>query len=156
MIDTHLSRKYLIPLQITLLIVKKDFPKFPNSNLTYHSALMNWNMGYFNKSLEYLGNIEEVARAAQEIQEVRAGGLPKGVGACGKTPPMEVCRRSAEGCVGACGKTPPMEVCQKSARGLPEVCQVREHGRSPTTTTNARREVLFTHCGLKVHSHYSV
>ena len=35
--------------------------------------------------------------------------------------------------------------------GRPEVYQVRE----PATTTNAR-EVLFTHCGLKVHSHYSV
>ena len=39
-----------------------------------------------------------------------------------------------------------------SAGGRPEVYRVRE----PTTTTNARREVLFTHCGLKVHSHYSV
>ena len=38
---------------------------------------------------------------------------------------LEVCWRSAGGYVGACGKTPPMEVCQKSARGLPEVCQVR-------------------------------
>ena len=62
-----------------------------------------------------------------EVCRRSAGGLPRGVGACGKTPPMEVCRRSAEGCVGACGKTPPMEVCQRSARGLPEVCQVREH-----------------------------
>ena len=38
-----------------------------------------------------------------------------------------------------------------SAGGRPEMYQVRE----PATTTNAR-EVLFTHCGLKVHSHYSV
>ena len=40
----------------------------------------------------------------------------------------------------------------RSAGGRLEVYQVREL----TTTTNARREVLFTHCGLKVHSHYSV
>ena len=70
MIGTHLTRKHLIPIQITLLVVKKDFPKFPNSNLTYHSAPMNWNMGYFNKSREYLENIEEVARAAQLLQRV--------------------------------------------------------------------------------------
>ena len=43
-------------------------------------------------------------------------------------------------------------VCRRSAGGRPEVYQVRE----PTTTTNARTKVLFTHCGLKVHSHYSV
>ena len=36
-----------------------------------------------------------------EVCRRSAGGLPKGVGACGKTPPMEVCRRSAEWCVGA-------------------------------------------------------
>ena len=50
------------------------------------------------------GGMFEVNVSAGGLLEVcwrSAGGLPKGVGACGKTPPMEVCRRSAEGCVGA-------------------------------------------------------
>ena len=50
------------------------------------------------------GGMFEVNVSAGGLLEVcwrSAGGLPKGVGACGKTPPMEVCRRSAGGCVGA-------------------------------------------------------
>ena len=67
---------------------------------------------------------------------------------------LEVCQRRCElDCSSALHlKGWLLEVCQRSAGGRPEVYQVRE----PTTTTNARREVLFTHCGLKVHSHYSV
>ena len=74
--------------------------------------------------------------------DVSAGGL------------LEVCQRHCElDCSSALHRKGwLLEVCQRSAGGRPEVYRVRE----PTTTTNARREVLFTHCGLKVHSHYSV
>ena len=102
---------------------------------------------------------------------VSAGGLPEVVERSRLTCLPEICWRSArswrsaggllEVCQRRCEldcssalhlKGWLLEVCQRSAGGRPEVYQVRE----PTTTTNARREVLFTHCGLKVHSHYSV
>ena len=44
-----------------------------------------------------------------------------------------------------------------SSRMEPKESREGSYGqaRDVTTTTNARRKVVFTHCGLKVHSYYS-
>ena len=84
---------------------------------------------------------------------VSAGGLPEVVECSRWTCLPEVCRKCTkfESARSAGGRKCTKFESARSAGGRPEVYQVRE----PTTTTNAR-EVLFTHCGLKVHSHYSV
>ena len=69
----------------------------------------------------------------------------------------EVCWRSARGVVDWIVAAPStykgwlLEVCQRSAGNVPSSRANDYYQRE-----NARREVLFTHCGLKVHSHYSV
>ena len=85
---------------------------------------------------------------------VSAGGLPEVVECSRWTCLPEVCRKCTkfESARSAGGRKCTKFESARSAGGRPDVYQVRE----PTTTTNARREVLITHCGLKVHSHYSV